>query len=142
MFGVGQGRSSGEPGEKCQLRVTPAWRRSLPRPLPPSPSLPGGAQSGAGIRGFHCLPATGSNSLEKPEVMITGYRLCVCVCLCLSVCFRRKSGMVNAECINSIRIGMLRMEKHVNQRCPGHGTQTLCIMSNPHTFLFPIYVLT
>ena len=31
--------------------------------------------------------------------------------------------MVNAEYIKSIRAGILRMEKHVNQRCPGHGTQ-------------------
>ena len=31
--------------------------------------------------------------------------------------------MVNAEYIKSIGAGMLRMEKHVNQRCPGHGTQ-------------------
>lgn len=34
---------------------------------------------GGNCRGFHCLPATGSNSLEKPEVLTTGYRLCVCV---------------------------------------------------------------
>lgn len=43
----------------------------------------------------------------------------VCVCVCVN----RRSGMVNAEYIKSIGAGMLRMEKHMNQRCPGHGTQ-------------------
>ena len=49
--------------------------------------------------------------------------------------------MVKAEYINGIRAGMLRMGKHVNQMCLGHGTQTMCIMPTPHFSLFPFYVL-
>ena len=66
-----------------------------------------------------CLPLV----LTPREARSSDHRVqavCVCVCVCV---FRRRSGMVNAEYIKSIGAGILRMEKHVNQRCPGHGTQ-------------------
>ena len=62
-----------------------------------------------------CLPLV----LTPREARSSDHRVqAVCVCV-----FRRRSGMVNAEYIKSIGAGILRMEKHVNQRCPGHGTQ-------------------